>query len=149
MNNKEEEKEEAERFRKAFNETMYYIAIVGIEDAFPFPLLQWLDLQGNIKVMKRIADEMDVILQRWLDDHTNKRKNNESNDDQDLTDIMLTELDKDDFQYGYSRETIIKATMLVSVQLSYISILVLYVCFICFNYHIIICVTYLIRFCLS
>ncbi|XP_004241385.1 nicotine N-demethylase CYP82E4-like [Solanum lycopersicum] len=116
VNNKEEEKEEAERFRKAFNETMYYIAIVGIEDAFPFPLLQWLDLQGNIKVMKRIADEMDVILQRWLDDHTNKRKNNESNDDQDLIDIMLTELDKDDFQYGYSRETIIKATMLTIVS---------------------------------
>ncbi|PHU15726.1 hypothetical protein BC332_16931 [Capsicum chinense] len=123
VNNKEEEKEEAERFRKAFNETMYYLALVGIEDAFPIPLLQWLDLQGNIKVMKRIADEMDVILQRWLDDHTNKRKMNESSgagnnddDDEDLIDIMLTELDKDDFQYGYSRETIIKATMLTIVS---------------------------------
>ncbi|KAM3232205.1 hypothetical protein P3L10_017564 [Capsicum annuum] len=63
VNNKAEEKEEVERFRKAFNETMYYLALVGIEDAFPIPLLQWLDLQGNIKVMKRIADEMDVILQ--------------------------------------------------------------------------------------
>ncbi|CAN4100701.1 unnamed protein product [Withania somnifera] len=122
VGDKEEEKEEAERFRKAFNETMYYLALVGIEDAFPIPLLQWLDLQGNIKVMKRIADEMDVILQRWLDDHTNKRKmmNDQSingdDDDQDLIDIMLTELNEDDFQYGYSRETIIKATMLTIVS---------------------------------
>ncbi|MCD7453682.1 hypothetical protein HAX54_021837 [Datura stramonium] len=116
VSNKEEEKEEAERFRKAFNETMYYLALVGIEDAFPIPLLQRLDLQGNIKVMKRIADEMDVILQRWLDDHTKNRKVINSDDDQDLIDIMLTELDKDDFQYGYSRETIIKATMLTIVS---------------------------------
>lgn len=101
---------------------MYYIAVVGIEDAFPIPLLQWLDLQGNIKVMKRIADEMDVILQRWLDDHTNNKKINDD-DDQDLIDIMLKELEKDDFQYGYSRETIIKATMLVCTSISYSLIL--------------------------
>ncbi|KAK6787921.1 hypothetical protein RDI58_016446 [Solanum bulbocastanum] len=66
VNNKEEEKEEAECFRKAFKQTMYYIAIVGIEDAFPIPLLQWLDLQGNIKTIVSDATHTTAVHLIWI-----------------------------------------------------------------------------------
>ncbi|WKA00399.1 hypothetical protein VitviT2T_018754 [Vitis vinifera] len=63
--------------------------------------------------MKQVAKEMDSVLESWVEEHTG-RLNTEASSRQDFIDIMLTKL-KDASLFGYSRETIIKATVLILI----------------------------------
>ena len=80
------------------------------------PFLEWVDLQGHLSSMKQVAKEMDSVLESWVEEHTG-RLNTEASSRQDFIDIMLTQL-KDASLFGYSRETIIKATVLVCFFIS-------------------------------
>ena len=84
------------------------------------PFLEWVDLQGHLSSMKQVAKEMDSVLESWVEEHTG-RLNTEASSRQDFIDIMLTKL-KDASLFGYSRETIIKATVMVCFFYIYISI---------------------------
>ena len=84
------------------------------------PFLEWVDLQGHLSSMKQVAKEMDSVLESWVEEHTG-RLNTEASSRQDFVDIMLTKL-KDASLFGYSRETIIKATVMVCFFYIYISI---------------------------
>ncbi|KAH0659910.1 hypothetical protein KY289_028658 [Solanum tuberosum] len=65
----------------------------------------------RIKSMKKLSQEMDKIVTSWIDEHLMKRELAIKDDDQDFIDVMLSKIDEQ-FMYGYTRETIIKATIL-------------------------------------
>uniref|UniRef100_A0A5B6ZXT1 Uncharacterized protein n=1 Tax=Davidia involucrata TaxID=16924 RepID=A0A5B6ZXT1_DAVIN len=103
--------EEERRFRRTIKEFMYISGAFVLSDAIPFPLLKWVDFQSHIKSMKRIFKELDSIFESWVQEHLQKRLKRENGDEQeDFIDVMLSVID-DTFVYGYTRETIIKATI--------------------------------------
>ncbi|XP_019187201.1 PREDICTED: cytochrome P450 82C4-like [Ipomoea nil] len=108
--------EEAECLKKVFKEVMYLWGEVVSGDAiFPLWLFRWLDYEGHVKSMKRVAKALDAILQDWVD--ARKRENRNNNEDQGFIDVMLSMID-DQFMEGqaYTRDTIIKATVLSMLQ---------------------------------
>ncbi|CAN1233762.1 Cytochrome P450 CYP82J17 [Linum perenne] len=85
------------------------------------PVLGWFGFQGVVKDMKRVSKELDVIMESWVEDHKKKEIVNGGriDSDSDLIDVMLHEI-KDDVAYGHKRETIVKATAMTSITLSWI-----------------------------
>ncbi|PKI45482.1 hypothetical protein CRG98_034137 [Punica granatum] len=62
------------------------------------PYLRWLDLGSHEKAMKRMAEELDQVVQGWLDGHKARRKLNEEaggakSTEQDFMDVMLSILE--------------------------------------------------------
>lgn len=110
-----EKDEEAQCFRRAFAKIMYLAGEFILYDAIPFQIFKYVDFQGHIKTMKQIYKDLDDILQNWVNEHMEKKKVEGDNDnEQDCIDAMLSVTKPDDFKaYGYSRETVIKATVLV------------------------------------
>nr|GMD40253.1 cytochrome P450 82C4-like [Ipomoea batatas] len=108
---------EAECMKKVFKEVMFLWGEVVSGDAiFPLWFFRWLDYEGHVKTMKRVAKALDAILQDWVD--ARKRENgNGKNEDQGFIDVMLSMID-DQFLEGqtYTRDTIIKATVLSMLQ---------------------------------
>ena len=72
-----------------------------------------VDLKGHLSSMKHVSKELDSLLQSWVDEHIG-RLNSEASRREDFIDVMLTKL-KDASLFGYSRQTIIKATILVHI----------------------------------
>lgn len=106
--------EEAVRVGKIVKEYMYVSGFFTPSDVMPF--MKWFDFQGQVKSMKRVARELDVLCSSWVEEHKVKRLNCPSPDDgisrdnQDFIDLMLSAIE-DDSMFGYSRDTIVKATM--------------------------------------
>ncbi|KAJ9567150.1 hypothetical protein OSB04_003116 [Centaurea solstitialis] len=89
------------------------------------PGLRWLDLGGYEKKMKKIAKELDVILEGWLEEHKMKmdysiqQADHESKDQVFMATLLSRvkeELNED--LYGFSAETIVKATCLAILAAS-------------------------------
>ncbi|KAK3231503.1 hypothetical protein Dsin_003384 [Dipteronia sinensis] len=59
-----------------------------VSDALPF--LRWLDIGGDEKSMKKIAKELDIVVQEWLEEHKKKRASGETKEDEDFMDVMMT-----------------------------------------------------------
>ncbi|KAI3872605.1 hypothetical protein MKX03_002026 [Papaver bracteatum] len=88
------------------------------------PYLGWLDVDGQKKRMKKIAKEMDLIAEKWLEEHREKKRLQplsspasigiNRDDENDFMAVLLSVLDegKDDLFFGYNRDTVIKATCL-------------------------------------
>ncbi|KAM3267242.1 cytochrome CYP82D47-like [Capsicum chacoense] len=112
------EEEEAERFKKALKDFMSIGFVLW--DAFPIPLFKWIDFQGHVKFMKRTFRDIDCVLQSWLDEHVKKRESVDfvNGNEEDFIDFMLSMMSNEDFVDGYSRETTIEATALVSNNIS-------------------------------
>lgn len=105
---------EAHRFKKAINQVMYLTGVFVMSDALPY--LQWMDLQGYVRAMKRTAKELDSLIGSWVEEHRFKRRSAVSSETEggyDFIDVMLTTLPEDDWMSSYDRDTIIKATALV------------------------------------
>nr|GMC57085.1 cytochrome P450 CYP82D47-like [Ipomoea batatas] len=102
-------KEEARRCEKVIREFLYFFGVFVLSDYFPF--LEWLDLQGHMKSMKRIAKELDNLVGGWLEEHKKRRMSEEGRGAQDFMDVML-EIMKDAQISGFDADTIIKATCL-------------------------------------
>ncbi|GLT73633.1 hypothetical protein SLA2020_454770 [Shorea laevis] len=103
---------EAQRVGKIVKEFMYISGVLVPSDVIPF--LKYFDFQGQVKSMKRVARELDLLCGSWIEEHKLKRLNSDegiSKDNQDFIDLMLSAID-DDHMFGFSRETIIKATMM-------------------------------------
>ena len=75
------------------------------------PFLEWLDLKGHLSTMKLVSKELDSIKESWVEEHK-AGLDSEASRRQDFIDVMLTKI-KDASPFGYSRQTIIKATVLV------------------------------------
>ncbi|KAL6124048.1 hypothetical protein ACLB2K_076564 [Fragaria x ananassa] len=72
--NSAQENVENEIFQKALGEFLRLGGGFVISDAVPY--LRWLDLGGYEKAMKKTAKELDGALQKWLEEHKQKRSTN-------------------------------------------------------------------------
>ncbi|KAL6220326.1 hypothetical protein ACLB2K_008082 [Fragaria x ananassa] len=114
----ENEKEEARRVQDAFREFSYFIGLLAVGDALPY--LQWLDLGGHEKGMKKTAKKIDAIFGEWLEEHKQKKAlkahggDAKGDDDQDFMEAMISELEGVDFG-GYDADTVNKATCLMLI----------------------------------
>ncbi|PHT32849.1 hypothetical protein CQW23_29186 [Capsicum baccatum] len=75
------------------------------------------ELEGNVKFIKRTFEDIDCVLQSWLDEHVKKRERVDFVDgsEENFIDVMLSMMSNEDFIDGYSRQTTIKATALSMV----------------------------------
>nr|ABD39481.1 CYP82E4v11 [Nicotiana tabacum] len=106
--------EQVERFKKAFKDFMILSMEFVLWDAFPIPLFKWVDFQGHVKAMKRTFKDIDSVFQNWLEEHINKREKMEVNaegNEQDFIDVVLSKMSNEYLGEGYSRDTVIKATV--------------------------------------
>ena len=86
-----------------------------VSDALPF--LRWLDIGGDERSMKKIAKELDVVVQGWLEEHKMKRDSQEMNqEEEDFMYVMLSILGDTDQYYGRDVDTINKAICLVCLS---------------------------------
>lgn len=106
------ESAEARSFRNIVKQFMYISGQFVVSDSIPFPPLRWLDLQGHIKSMKRIADELSSVSEGWIDEHVERRRIDGIGNDKDFIDVMLTAVDDKFTRFGHTRDIIIKATIL-------------------------------------
>ena len=106
--------DEARSSTTAIKKLVSLVGAIVASDVIPF--LEWLDLQGHLSSMKNVAKELDTIVGSWVEEHKG-RLNSEAKNMQDFIDVMLTKLG-DASMFGYSRETIIKATVLVCLFIS-------------------------------
>ncbi|KAL3734777.1 hypothetical protein ACJRO7_024021 [Eucalyptus globulus] len=112
------EDEQDEKGREALRS---YFDLAGrfiVSDAFP--ILRWLDLDGYERMMKKTAQELDRVVQGWLNEHksrrsTNKRRGDNKDSDQDFMDVMLSTVDAAEELPGYDADTFIKATCMALV----------------------------------
>ncbi|MQM08712.1 hypothetical protein Taro_041572 [Colocasia esculenta] len=81
------------------------------------PCLEWLDLLGSIKAMKKTFNDFDAVLATWVDEHR-QRKRDESGDDgdeeQDVIDVMLSSFQGVD-SAGLDTDTAIKLILLAVI----------------------------------
>ncbi|MQL92702.1 hypothetical protein Taro_025330 [Colocasia esculenta] len=108
------EGQQMRRFQKAFTEGIYLMGMFVPSDAVPW--LEWLDLQGHIKAMKRTSKELDAVLVTWIEEHRQKKRDEFGNaeGEQDFIDMMLSSLRGVDIA-GLDLHTAIKATVLAVV----------------------------------
>ncbi|KAE8037840.1 hypothetical protein FH972_010395 [Carpinus fangiana] len=97
---------EAKRIFKIIKEFMYVSGVPVVSDLIP--LLGWVDVQGRLKSIKRIARELDSLAGSWIEEHKRKMVKSEK---PDFIDVLLSVIE-DNSEFGYTRDTIIKATIL-------------------------------------
>ncbi|CAN4081047.1 unnamed protein product [Withania somnifera] len=103
--------EEVERFKEAFRKFLTLSMEFVLWDAFPILLFKWMDFQGHVKLMKRTFKDIDTIFQRWLDEHVKQREMSTEVNERDFIDVMLSKMSDEHQHEGYSRDTVIKATV--------------------------------------
>ncbi|KAG6744506.1 hypothetical protein POTOM_051139 [Populus tomentosa] len=99
-------------FGGLIKEFFYLAGVLVISDLIPFT--EWMDLQGHMKSMKRVAKELDHVVSGWLEEHLQRREEGRvRKEEKDFMDVMLESLAVgDDPIFGYKRETIVKGTAL-------------------------------------
>ncbi|KAJ7961597.1 putative Cytochrome P450 [Quillaja saponaria] len=102
---------EVKRLKYMTNEFMYLFGQVDASDLFPF--LGWFNFQTqNLKSMKRLAKEMDELFVTWIEEHAKmKQKGDPTFDQNNFIDILQSAIEEKN-NYGYTRDTIIKASIL-------------------------------------
>ncbi|KAF7829718.1 cytochrome P450 82A4-like [Senna tora] len=101
------------RFLEALKEWVHLLGTFIVGDALPF--LRFLDLGGHENKMKKIAKELDSVLDEWLEEHRRKRTSHPIGEgDQDFIHVMLSFLDGSKLE-GYDADTVIKATALALI----------------------------------
>ncbi|XP_055813111.1 xanthotoxin 5-hydroxylase CYP82C4-like [Solanum dulcamara] len=102
-------------FKESIKKALYLGGTFVFSDAIPS--LEWMDIGGHIKAMKQTFKEVDIVFDRWLKEHIQKRKDSHSTGDQsDFIDIMLSTLPEETMESGYDRDAIIKSTILILVM---------------------------------
>ena len=89
--------------------------------SYAIPFLECLNLQGHLSSMKDVAKELDSIVGIWIEEHKGKL-----NSGRDIIDVLLAKLG-DASLFGYSRETVIKATVLVCLLLCFYFLFIYFV----------------------
>ncbi|VYS64595.1 unnamed protein product [Arabidopsis thaliana] len=110
-----EHTEEARQWRKGIAKFFHLVGIFTVSDAFP--KLGWLDLQGHEKEMKQTRRELDVILERWIENHRQQRKvSGTKHNDSDFVDVMLSLAEQGKLSHlQYDANTCIKTTCLALI----------------------------------
>ncbi|OMP09866.1 Cytochrome P450 [Corchorus olitorius] len=81
------------RYEKAIKQALYLSGIFILADALPY--LEWLDIQGHVRSMKKTAKEIDSVISVWLEDHLRRRKESQGSCESDFMDVMLANLADD------------------------------------------------------
>ncbi|KAI7726157.1 hypothetical protein M8C21_008641 [Ambrosia artemisiifolia] len=108
---KDEGNNEDSHVKEAITRGLYVSGVFVVSDIFP--CLEWMDIGGHVKAMKQVAKEVDGVIGKWLDEHIEKRKEADRDDNEDFMDVMLSTLPKDAEMSGHGRDTIIKATTMI------------------------------------
>ncbi|KAI3673132.1 hypothetical protein L6452_39247 [Arctium lappa] len=111
-----------DRFKKSVRMFSQVLGAFVPSDAIPG--LRWLDLGGYEKKMKKIAKELDVILEGWLEEHKAKMDSIQQEDHEGKDQVFMAtllsrvkeELNED--LYGFSVDTVVKATCLAILAAS-------------------------------
>ncbi|KAK6278163.1 hypothetical protein POUND7_018486 [Theobroma cacao] len=102
------EGDETVKWKKSLDDFSELSGKFVVSDALPF--LRWLDIGGEEKFMKKIAKELDQVVEGWLQEHKHKRAANEANSEEDFMGVMLSILrDAEE----HDADTVNKATSLV------------------------------------
>ncbi|KAL4323124.1 hypothetical protein GQ457_11G003710 [Hibiscus cannabinus] len=99
------------RYERAIKQALYLSGIFILADALPY--LERLDVQGHIRSMKKTAKEIDSVISVWLEEHLDKKRQNQATSESDFMDVMLSHLPEDTVISGHTRDTIVKATTLI------------------------------------
>ena len=95
------------------------------------PSLSWIDFQGYVSFMKRTNKEIDLILEKWLEEHLRKRgEEKDGKCESDFMDVMISAFQEEEEICGYKREMVIKATSVVRflgmlISSNYLAIIIL------------------------
>ncbi|KAG9451536.1 hypothetical protein H6P81_011501 [Aristolochia fimbriata] len=111
-----EEAAEAKKFQRAIFDFFPQSGNPIPSDAVPF--LEWFDIGGRIRAMKKTAGEMDSFASAWLEERRRLRRLAGDNygPDRDFLDVMLTQVTgKAQLFDGYHPDTVIKATVLTMI----------------------------------
>lgn len=106
-----------EETRHAMAVIKKFMSLLGVfvpSDAIPF--IEWMDLLGHLRSMKRTAKDLDALVEGWVEEHVVRLKNDPSSR-QDFTDVLLSVV-KDDSTFRHTRKTVIKATIMVLMFLT-------------------------------
>ncbi|KAF3431670.1 hypothetical protein FNV43_RR26402 [Rhamnella rubrinervis] len=113
----EEKNSEVSRLNNAIKETLYLSGVFVWSDAIPW--LEWLDIHGHVRSMKRTFKEIDFVLSKWLEEHRERKRSENCSAngvERDLMDVMLSTLTEEDvMSAGHTRDTVIKATALTLI----------------------------------
>ncbi|KAL2319298.1 hypothetical protein Fmac_028267 [Flemingia macrophylla] len=108
-----QEDNEGWKLRKAIKDATYLCGVFVVADAIPS--LSWSDFQGHVSFMKRTAKKMDLILEKWLEEHVRKREEDENGGCSDFMDVLISTFQGQEEICGYKREIVIKATSLLLI----------------------------------
>lgn len=106
-----EDEQEARKYRELIEKFFYLSGLFLISDAIPW--LEWLDFGGHIKAMKEVANDIDLLMSSWLEEHRQCQGVNPGLPSKDFIDIMLSKLQKLALE-GYDLGIVVKSTLLVS-----------------------------------
>nr|GMD84853.1 cytochrome P450 CYP82D47-like [Ipomoea batatas] len=104
------DEKQGRRCQRVLRDFFHFLGVFVPADALPF--LGWLDIGGHEKVMKKVAEEMDSLVEEWLQEH--RRKKEAAGDgfmdggEEDFMDTMLSRIEGIDLN-GCSGDTVIKA----------------------------------------
>ncbi|XP_031479172.1 cytochrome P450 CYP82D47-like [Nymphaea colorata] len=108
----EENEGEAEEFRKLIIELFHLLGMLTVSDAIPS--LEWLDVGGHLKAMKRVKKRMDGFASAWLAEHRHRhrreRKSGKKDTERDFIDVLIREVEDGHLSEQYQTDTIIEAT---------------------------------------
>ncbi|XP_031483747.1 cytochrome P450 CYP82D47-like isoform X5 [Nymphaea colorata] len=102
------EDEEGKEFIKAVGETSHLFGIFTVSDALPW--LEWLDVGGHVRAMKRAHKKLDKIASKWVAEHRSRRDSGDAINNPDFIDVLISELQDEHFSNVHPPDTIIKAT---------------------------------------
>ncbi|XP_038693723.1 xanthotoxin 5-hydroxylase CYP82C4-like [Tripterygium wilfordii] len=110
----EEEKEKNERFVEAFHRFFELASNSSMVDSVPY--LGWLYSIWIIRDLQRTAEDLDQLLQGWVEEHKHSRLLGKKKGEKDFIYAMLSILDEDkELLNDYDFDTIIKSTCLAIV----------------------------------
>ncbi|XP_049932913.1 cytochrome P450 CYP82D47-like [Nymphaea colorata] len=104
----EENDGEAEEFRKVISEFCHLLGVLTVSDAIP--CLEWLDVGGHLKAMKRVKKKMDGFASAWLAEHRRERKSGIMDTESDFIDVLIKEVEDGHLSEKHQTDTIIEAT---------------------------------------
>lgn len=108
--------DEAKRCQDGLRNFFRLVGLFVPSDAVPS--LAWLDIGGYEKEMKKVAKELDELMQEWLDEHKTKRAllkaQGKQGGDQDFMDVMMTILENEKLS-DFDSDTVNKATGLTLI----------------------------------
>ncbi|CAK7351391.1 unnamed protein product [Dovyalis caffra] len=111
-----DEEQSTESWKNKLGEFFHWAGAFVVSDALPF--LRLLDMGGPVRTMKKIAKDLDHVVEAWLEEHRQKKVNSDQviKGEEDFMDLMLSIFDEAHAaQLGRDSDTIVKATCLLTM----------------------------------